>query len=66
MTMTKLMGWWYATGPADRLYSPNDPAFNVHRVIAEPQDTPSVVLVRNSGGQTFWVGRDLVERIAAP
>jgi len=64
--MTKLIGWWYATGPADKPFQPNDPAFSVYRVVEEPDDAPAVVLVQNGAGQRFYVPRDLVERIAAP
>ena len=61
-----LIGRWYATGPANRPFDGNDPAFNVHRVVAEPSDTPALVLVEKSAGQRFLVRRDLVEQIAAP
>lgn len=66
MTATSLIGWWYASGPADREFSPDDPEFNVHRVVANTSDVPGCVTVQNGGGQRFPVERALVEKIAAP
>jgi len=33
--MTALIGWWYATGPSDQPYSPTNPEFHHHTVVAE-------------------------------
>jgi hypothetical protein len=29
------VGYWYATGPADKQYAPGDPDFNLHTVVSD-------------------------------
>lgn len=61
--MTRV-GLWYATGPADRPYSENDPAFNKHVVVSDLSDIPNCVTVENAGGVRFPVHVDLIDEIA--
>lgn len=59
------IGWWYATGP-DKPFAPNDPAFNVHRVVADDSDKTGCVTIRNGYGETFPLSRDLIAQIGSP
>lgn len=63
---TTRVGRWYATGPADRLFVPDDPAFAVHRVVSDDATVSGCVTVENPAGQRFPVPIDLVDDIAAP
>lgn len=59
------LGWWYATGP-DKPFAPSDPAFNIHRVVADDSATTGCVTIRNACGQTFALSRDLIAKIGSP
>jgi hypothetical protein len=59
-----LIGRWYATGPADRPFDAADPAFNIHRVVADDHALPGCVTIRNAAGQEFPLDRALAARIA--
>jgi hypothetical protein len=48
------IGWWYATGVADKVFRPGDPDFNVHGVVG------------NSGGLRFPLERSLLNKITLP
>ena len=43
------VGYWYATGPSDKVYSADDPAFNVHTVVSDKSQFVAQVTVENSG-----------------
>ncbi len=62
---TTRVGRWYATGPEDRPFAPDDPAFHVHRVVADGP-VPGCVTVENAAGQRFPVPVSLVDAITAP
>jgi hypothetical protein len=60
------VGYWYATGPADKEYSAGDPAFNLHTVVSEESQFGAHVTVENTAGQQFPVPCSLIDEIAAP
>lgn len=62
---TTRIGRWYATGPDDRPFAPDDPAFHVYRVVADGP-VPGCVTVENAAGQRFPVPVSLVDAIVAP
>ena len=49
------MGYWYATGPADKEYSAGDPDFNLHTVVSDTSQFVAHVTVENAGKQRFPV-----------
>ena len=59
------VGRWYADGP-DRVFVPGDPAFRIHRVVADDADVRGCVTVENAGGQRFPVPTSLIDAISAP
>lgn len=59
-----LLGRWYALGPEDRAFDPDDPAWAVHRIVAEDHALPGCVTVENPAGQRFPLARAFAERIA--
>jgi hypothetical protein len=59
------VGHWYATGPADKQYTPGDPAFNVHTVVSDKSQFVAQVTVENAGKQRFPVLCSLIDEIAA-
>lgn len=63
MTEPSYIGYWYATGPADRQFSPGDPAFSIHYVVSGTSDVPGCVTIQNPGGQRFPLSRTLLERL---
>ena len=60
------VGYWYATGPADKHYTPGDPAFNLHTVVSDKSQFVAQVTVENAGQQRFPVPCSLIDDIAAP
>jgi len=60
------VGFWYATGPAEKQYRPGDPAFSLYTVVADKSEFPAHVTVENGGGQRFPVALSLIEAIASP
>ena len=60
------VGYWYATGPADKLYTPGDPDFNLHIVVSDTSQFVAHVTVENAGKQRFPVPSSLIDEIAAP
>jgi hypothetical protein len=60
------VGYWYATGPADKEYSAGDPAFNLHTVVSDKSQFVAHVTVENAGGQRFPVPCSLIDEIASP
>ncbi len=60
------VGFWYATGPAEKQYRPGDPAFSLFTVVADKSEFPEHVTVENGGGQRFPVALSLIEAIASP
>jgi hypothetical protein len=60
------VGYWYATGPADKEYSAGDPAFNVHTVVSDKSQFVAQVTVENAAGQQFPVPCSLIDEIASP
>jgi len=60
------VGFWYATGPAEKQYRPGDPAFSLHTVVSDKSEFPEHVTVENGGGQRFPVALSLIEAIASP
>ncbi len=60
------VGRWYATGPADRPFVPDDPAWAVHRVVSDDATALGCVTVENRAGQRFPVAISLVDAIVAP
>ena len=60
------VGYWYATGPADKEYSAGDPAFNLHTVVSDKSQFVAAVTVENAGQQRFPVPCSLIDEIAAP
>lgn len=66
MTNESYLGWWYATGPADKKFSPTDSAFNIHRVVSDTAEMTGCVTVENAGGQRFPLELLLLKRIARP
>jgi hypothetical protein len=65
MTETRV-GYRYATGPADKQYTPGDPDFNLHTVISDTSQFVAHVTVENAGKQRFPVPCSLIDEIAAP
>jgi hypothetical protein len=59
------VGYWYATGPADKQYTPGDPDFNLHTVVSDKSQFLAHVTVQNAGKQ-FPVPCSLIDEIAAP
>jgi hypothetical protein len=59
-------GYWYATGPAAKEYTPGDPAFNLHTVVSDKSQFLAQVTVENAAGQRFPVPCSLIDEIAAP
>lgn len=60
------VGYWYATGPADKHYTPGDPDFNLHIVVSDTSQFVAHVTVENAGKQRFPVSCSLIDEIAAP
>ena len=60
-----LIGYWYALGPADRPFRADDPAWTLHRIVADDPGLPTVT-VENAGGQRFPLTRALASAIARP
>jgi hypothetical protein len=60
------VGYWYATDPADKQYTPGDPAFNVHTVVSDKSQLVAQVTVENAGKQRFPVPCSWIDEIAAP
>jgi hypothetical protein len=60
------VGYWYATGPADKQYTSGDPDFNLHTVISDTSQFVAHVTVENAGEQRFPVPCSLIDEIAAP
>ena len=60
------VGFWYATGPADKDYKVGDPAFSIHTVIADESEYPGCVLVENAARQRFPVPLSLIDQVASP
>jgi hypothetical protein len=60
------IGYWYATGPADKEYSAGDPAFNLHTVVSDKSQFLAHVTVENAAGQQFPVPSSLVDQIGGP
>jgi hypothetical protein len=61
-----LIGWWYALGPADRPFDPENRDWAVHVIIADGDDDRGCVTVRNPAGQCFPLDRPLALSIALP
>jgi hypothetical protein len=57
---------WYATGPADKQYTPGDPDFNLRTVISDTSQFVAHVTVENAGKQRFPVPCSLIDEIASP
>lgn len=66
MTARSYVGWWYASGPADREFSPDDPAFTILRVVSDTSEVPGAVTIQNAAGQRFPLERSLLRKIASP
>jgi hypothetical protein len=66
MSNESFVGWWYATGPAGKEFSPADPSFNIHRVVSDTADLEGCVTVENAGGDRFPLERLSLKRIARP
>ena len=49
------VGFWYATGPANKQYAPSDPDFNLHTVISDTSQFVAHVTVENADKQRFPV-----------
>lgn len=60
------VGYWHATGPADKQYTPGDPDFNLHIVISDPSQFVAHATVEKAGTQRFPVPCSLIDEIAAP
>jgi hypothetical protein len=60
------VGYWYATGPADKRYTPGDPDFNLHIVVSDKSHFVAHVTVENAGKQRFPVPCSWIDEIAAP
>ena len=65
MSRHSLLGYWYAAGPEDRPFSPDDPAWNLHRVVEDDPASPTVT-IENAGGQRFPLDRAFARSIARP
>lgn len=61
-----LIGFWYALGPADKPFDPDDRDWAVHVIIADGHDVPGCVTVRNPAGHCFPLDRPLALSIALP
>lgn len=66
MPQQSLLGWWYATGPEDRDFNPNEPDVAVYRVVGEKSDVPGCLLIEGPCGARFPVARTLVLQISRP
>ena len=42
------VGYWYATGPADKQYTSGDPDFNLHIVVSDTSQFVAHVTVENA------------------
>ncbi len=60
------VGRWYAMGPANRSFVPDDPAFAIFHVVADGAQMPGCVTVLNNEGRRLRVPIDLVYAIVAP
>jgi hypothetical protein len=60
------VGWWYATGPADKEYKAESPEWNLHTVVSDDAPYPEHVMVENASGQLFAVPNSLIDDIASP
>jgi len=60
------VGYWYATGPTGKQYTPGDPDFNLHTVVSDTSQFVAHGTVENAAGQQFPVPLSLIETIAAP
>ena len=60
------VGYWYATGPADKQYTPGDPDFNLHTVVSDTSQFAAHVTVEPAGKQRFPVPCSLIDEIATP
>ena len=60
------VGYWYATGPADKQYTPRDPDFNLHTVISDTSQFVAHVTAENAGKLRFPVPCSLIDEIATP
>jgi hypothetical protein len=61
-----LVGFWYAAGPTERPFDPEDRAFAIHVIVADDHALSGCVTVRNAAGQTFPLARTLARDIAVP
>jgi hypothetical protein len=61
-----LAGFWYAAGPTERPFDPEDRAFGVHVIVADDHALPGCVTVRNAAGETFPLARSPARDIAVP
>lgn len=64
MTPDSLVGRWYALGPSDRAFDPDDRAFAIHRIVADDHEIAGCVTVENPAGQRFPLGRRFAQTIA--
>ena len=60
------VGFWYATGPAEKEYRPGAPEFSVHTVVSDLSEFPAHVTIENAATQQFPVALALIESIASP
>ena len=60
------VGRWYAAGPADRRFTPGDPAFGIYRIVSDSADVPGCVTVEGPGAQRFPLHVALADDIAGP
>jgi hypothetical protein len=60
------VGFWYATGPAEKQCRPGDAAFSLHTVVSDKSEFADHVTVENAAGQRFPVALSLIEAIASP
>ncbi len=60
------VGRWYATGPTDRSFAPDNPTFAVFHVVVDDAEVPGCVTVLNNEGGRIPVPISLVDAIVAP
>jgi hypothetical protein len=58
-----LIGRWYALGPGDTPFHPDNPAWGIYRVVTDDNDLPGCVTIENPAGQRFPLARAFAEKL---
>jgi hypothetical protein len=65
MSPPSLLRHWYALGPAETPFRPDDPDWAVHRIVEDEPGSPTVQ-IETPAGQSVPLDRALARSIALP